>query len=72
MENTSDEPRAPLPGKRPGSGLSVGCDDSYWQALFIAPKAVRYYLGNIYAKFELKGRQQLRRYLAESRRPVPA
>jgi DNA-binding CsgD family transcriptional regulator len=40
--------------------------------LYITPKAVEYHLGNIYAKFGLKGRQQLRRYLAESRRPVPA
>jgi DNA-binding CsgD family transcriptional regulator len=36
--------------------------------LFITPKAVEYHLGNIYAKFGLKGRQQLRRMLTESRR----
>jgi DNA-binding CsgD family transcriptional regulator len=36
--------------------------------LFITPKAVEYHLGNIYAKFGLKGRQQLRRMLGESRR----
>ena len=40
--------------------------------LFITPKAVEYHLGNIYAKFGLKGRQQLRRLLSDSRRPVPA
>jgi DNA-binding CsgD family transcriptional regulator len=40
--------------------------------LFITPKAVEYHLGNIYAKFGLKGRQQLRRLLSEARRPAPA
>jgi DNA-binding CsgD family transcriptional regulator len=40
--------------------------------LFITPKAVEYHLGNIYAKFGLKGRQQLRRLLGEARRPAPA
>jgi DNA-binding CsgD family transcriptional regulator len=39
--------------------------------LFITPKAVEYHLGNIYAKFGLKGRQQLRDFLADSRRPSP-
>jgi DNA-binding CsgD family transcriptional regulator len=39
--------------------------------LFITPKAVEYHLGNIYAKFGLKGRQQLRRYLDETRKPAP-
>ena len=39
--------------------------------LFITPKAVEYHLGNIYAKFGLKGRQQLRDFLADSRRPAP-
>ena len=34
--------------------------------LFVTPKAVEYHLGNIYAKFGLKGRQQLRRYLSGS------
>ena len=38
--------------------------------LFITPKAVEYHLGNIYAKLGLKGRQQLRRFLGESRRPA--
>jgi DNA-binding CsgD family transcriptional regulator len=33
--------------------------------LFVTPKAVAYHLGNIYAKFGLKSRQQLRRYLGE-------
>jgi len=40
--------------------------------LFITPKAVEYHLGNIYAKFGLKGRQQLRRLLGDSSRPTPA
>jgi DNA-binding CsgD family transcriptional regulator len=40
--------------------------------LFITPKAVEYHLGNIYAKFGLKGRQQLRRLLSDSRRAAPA
>jgi ATP/maltotriose-dependent transcriptional regulator MalT len=35
--------------------------------LFITPKAVEYHLGNIYAKFGLKGRRQLRRLLSDSR-----
>jgi DNA-binding CsgD family transcriptional regulator len=35
--------------------------------LFITPKAVEYHLGNIYTKFGLKGRQQLRRLLSDSR-----
>jgi DNA-binding CsgD family transcriptional regulator len=39
--------------------------------LFITPKAVEYHLGNIYAKFGLKGRQQLRTFLADTRRPTP-
>ena len=38
--------------------------------LFITPKAVEYHLGNIYAKYGLKGRQQLRRFLEEARRPA--
>ena len=37
--------------------------------LFITPKAVEYHLGNIYAKFGLRGRQQLRRLLSDSRQP---
>jgi DNA-binding CsgD family transcriptional regulator len=40
--------------------------------LFITPKAVEYHLGNIYAKFGLNTRQQLRRLLGDSRRPAPA
>jgi DNA-binding CsgD family transcriptional regulator len=40
--------------------------------LFITPKAVEYHLGNIYAKFAVKGRHQLRRLLSDSRCPVPA
>jgi DNA-binding CsgD family transcriptional regulator len=40
--------------------------------LFITSKAVEYHLGHIYAKFGVKGRQQLRRLLGDSRRPAPA
>jgi len=40
--------------------------------LFITPKAVEYHLRNIYAKFAIKGRQQLRRLLGDSRRAAPA
>jgi DNA-binding CsgD family transcriptional regulator len=40
--------------------------------LFITPKAVEYHLGNIYAKFGLRGRRQLRRLLSDSRRLAPA
>src|SRR5499427_842875 len=39
--------------------------------LFITPKAVEYHLGNIYAKFGVKGRHQLRRLLSDTRRPAP-
>ena len=37
--------------------------------LFITPKAVEYHLGNIYAKFGLKGRLQLLRMLSDARPP---
>ena len=40
--------------------------------LFITPKAVEYHLGNIYAKFGVTGRHQLRRLLSDTRRPAPA
>ena len=40
--------------------------------LFITPKAVEYHLGNIYAKFGVRGRHQLRRLLSDSRQPAPA
>jgi DNA-binding CsgD family transcriptional regulator len=39
--------------------------------LFITPKAVEYHLGNIYVKFGLKGRQQLRRFLSDQRGHAP-
>ena len=38
--------------------------------LFITPKAVEYHLGNIYAKFGLQGRQQLRRFVAQWSQPA--
>jgi DNA-binding CsgD family transcriptional regulator len=40
--------------------------------LFITPKAVDYHVGHLYTKLGVKGRQQLRRLLSDSRRPVPA
>jgi DNA-binding CsgD family transcriptional regulator len=40
--------------------------------LFVTPNTVEYHLGNVYAKLGLKGRQQLRRYLVESRGAVSA
>jgi DNA-binding CsgD family transcriptional regulator len=40
--------------------------------LFITPKAVEYHLGNIYAKFGITGRHQLRRLLGDTRSPAPA
>ena len=40
--------------------------------LFVTNKAVEYHLGNIYAKFGVKGRHQLRRLLSDSRRLAPA
>ena len=44
----------------------------HYSAAGNAPKAVEYHLGNIYGKFGLKGRQQLRRFLGESRQLTPA
>jgi DNA-binding CsgD family transcriptional regulator len=38
--------------------------------LFITPTTVEYHLGNIYAKFGVKGRQQLRRVLAMGPQPL--
>ncbi len=38
--------------------------------LFITPKAVEYHLGNIYAKFGLHGRQQLRGFVEQWRQPA--
>jgi DNA-binding CsgD family transcriptional regulator len=38
--------------------------------LFISRKAVEYHLGNIYAKCGLRGRQQLRRFVEQWRRPA--
>ncbi len=38
--------------------------------LFITPTTVEYHLGNIYAKFGVKGRQQLRRALASAGQPA--
>jgi DNA-binding CsgD family transcriptional regulator len=40
--------------------------------LFITSKAVEYHLSNLYAKLGLKGRQELRRFVGDSRRPAPA
>jgi len=38
--------------------------------LFITPTTVWYHVGNIYAKFGVKGRQQLRRVLTSSGVPI--
>jgi DNA-binding CsgD family transcriptional regulator len=38
--------------------------------LLISRKAVEYHLGNIYAKFGLRGRQQLRRFVQQWRQPA--
>jgi DNA-binding NarL/FixJ family response regulator len=38
--------------------------------LFISRKAVEYHLGNIYAKCGLRGRQELRRFVTQWRRPA--
>ncbi len=40
--------------------------------LFVSRKAVEYHLGNIYAKCGLRGRQELRRYVAEWQQPAMA
>ena len=40
--------------------------------LFISRKAVEYHLGNIYAKCGLHGRQELRRFVEQSRLPEAA
>jgi DNA-binding CsgD family transcriptional regulator len=38
--------------------------------LFISRKAVEYHLGNIYAKFGMRGRKQLRSFVAGWRQPA--
>jgi DNA-binding CsgD family transcriptional regulator len=38
--------------------------------LFISRKAVEYHLGNIYARCGLRGRQQLRRLVAQWHQPT--
>jgi DNA-binding CsgD family transcriptional regulator len=40
--------------------------------LFITAKAVEYHLGNLYAKLGLRGRQELRRFVGDTRRTAPA
>ena len=50
-----------------GKGLS---NPEIAAELFISRKAVEYHLGNIYAKFGLHGRQQLRRYVGQWRQPA--
>jgi ATP/maltotriose-dependent transcriptional regulator MalT len=51
-----------------GKGLS---NPEIAAELFISRKAVEYHLGNIYAKCGLQGRQQLRRFVEQWRRPAP-
>ena len=50
-----------------GKGLS---NPEIAAELFISRKAVEYHLGNIYAKFGLHGRQQLRHYVGQWRQPA--
>ncbi len=50
-----------------GQGLS---NPEIAAELFISRKAVEYHLGNIYAKYGLQGRQQLRRVVAHWREPT--
>jgi DNA-binding NarL/FixJ family response regulator len=50
-----------------GKGLS---NPEVAAELFISRKAVEYHLGNIYAKCGLNGRQQLRRFVEQWRRPA--
>ncbi len=40
--------------------------------LFISRKAIEYHLGNIYAKYGLHGRQELRRFVEQWGRPAAA
>ena len=50
-----------------GKGLS---NPEIAAELFISRKAVEYHLGNIYAKYGLQGRQQLRRFVEQWRLPA--
>jgi tetratricopeptide (TPR) repeat protein len=52
--------------------LGAGCLDeaAASQTRTLLAIGVEYHLGNIYAKFGLRGRQQLRRLLGDSRRPA--
>ena len=50
-----------------GKGLS---NPEVAAELFISRKAVEFHLGNIYAKYGLKGRQQLRRIVEQWRQPA--
>jgi DNA-binding CsgD family transcriptional regulator len=50
-----------------GKGLS---NPEIAAELFISRKAVEYHLGNIYAKYGLRGRQQLRRFVEQWRLPA--
>jgi DNA-binding CsgD family transcriptional regulator len=50
-----------------GKGLS---NPEIAAELFISRKAVEFHLGNIYAKCGLQGRQELRRFVAQSRHPA--
>jgi DNA-binding CsgD family transcriptional regulator len=50
-----------------GKGLS---NPEIAAELFISRKAVEYHLGNIYAKCDLHGRQELRRFVEEWRQPA--
>jgi DNA-binding NarL/FixJ family response regulator len=52
-----------------GKGLS---NPEVAAELFISRKAVEYHLSNIYAKYGLRGRQQLRRFVGQGRQPAAA
>jgi DNA-binding NarL/FixJ family response regulator len=50
-----------------GKGLS---NPEIAAELFVSRKAVEYHLGNIYAKCGLNGRQELRQFVGQWRRPA--
>ncbi len=52
------------------SGLQNLSNAEVAAELFVSRKAVEYHLSNIYAKCGLRGRQKLRRFVADWRQPV--
>ena len=64
---------ADQPGDRGAHLVGKGLSNPEIAAeLFISRKAVEYHLGNIYAKCGLHGRQELRRFVEQSRLPEAA